>query len=145
MSRENTNIVITIPILTSLLQEATESYKQRFPDKASQITGTRVTFKLGYVTAKNGDLYVIDEDGTGSSEPVTDTVPAVIDLFAQITQGNGKRNLIEPSFTAKLRKSEILGMPTESQTVDLSRFIKKFGPRLEQNFEAWVKFLKPLV
>ena len=140
MDRPETNIIVKIPVFDSLFNQALEKYNKKYPNNPA--TGFKTAYVLGYVQTKAGQLYIFDTEGCGPSDPITKDNPAEIELYPVI----GFQPL-PPSaaFTARLTDEQILSLPTESEPEDLSRFIRKFGRRLDANFDAWRRLLKPLV
>jgi hypothetical protein len=146
MKREFTNIPVTVPDCTELLKQATEQYRQENPQRP--ITGFRTAFgSLGYVTTKTGDLYVIDRDGTGPEDPVTDNDPLELNLYPEFAPNpDGSTSVaMMPAYAVALKKSDILAMPITGESEDLSEFIRMFGRRLEENFKLWKDKLTPLL
>lgn len=143
--RTKANINVAVIDLSALLKQAEERYVVDKRKDYEALQGMRIPHVLGYITAKNGDIYCIEKDGTGTEDPVSDTNPVLINIYPKLTGENGSSVMVlEPAYTASMSKQEILDLPV-STTEDLSEFIDRFGARLERNFALWAEKLTPLV
>lgn len=140
MERQETKVYVRVLIFEKLFKQALEEYNKKNAENPA--TGFKTAYDIGYVQTNDGKVFVLDTEGCGPSKPVTKANPAEIELYPVQGFVPGPAS---PAFTARLTDEDILKLPIEPEPIELSRFIRRFGRRLESNFYAWKEQLAPLV
>jgi hypothetical protein len=86
----------------------------------------------GIVRTPNG-TFLVDTEGCGSSLPIEES-PAEL----EVTRADIM--LAGAPWVIKITKEDLDTLPTCGK-INLAVFIRTFGPRLENNFNMWNKFL----
>lgn len=126
--------------LSQARQEALDFAKRRDPEGTHDVIATHTNWDIGYVVARNGDVYALNQDGVGNSKPVSKTNPVMLHFYPDVP---GKINTV-PIVSAPADKDALLDLPVETE-VNLADFIRTFGSRLERNYDEWREKLEPLV
>jgi hypothetical protein len=132
--REKSNITVTVPNLSGPLAQALESYNAKAKVKATKME-TRGG-DPGYVMTKKG-TFLFCEEGVGDNKPITETNPAVIEIYP----GTDKTFAMFPCGTISLTDAELIMLPT-AREAQLEDFIRSFGHRLESNYYQWLQALR---
>ena len=109
-------------------------------DDAIPAVRLSIAADLGFVF-KGDDLYVLNTEGVGKSDPLTDEDPFIVSLYRH---WEATFEII-PSYQARLTRTDLLAMPINADGVEgvpLEKFIRTFGDRLEQNFHVWHRVLR---
>ncbi len=133
-----TTIRVKVMDMSSVLDDALNWLRQNKPELASKVNSLSPGWEMGYVITKNNELYVIDRDGTGYSNPINNQNPVKINLY-----GVSWEFLHTTLVTAKLTYSDILALPVKGEE-NLANFIRTYGSRLEANYQEWKDFLEPM-
>jgi hypothetical protein len=144
MRKERKSTVEVTPLVFSedFCEGLWKQYKESKSDEESKFETVRVDgFDLGYIKTSKG-IFVIDQDGVGDGDPHTKENPLEIDF---VGSSEGKINLLAiPIFSIRLVPEQIEEFGA-GETVNLAKFIRTFGQRLEGNFHTWNDALSPLV
>ncbi len=98
---------------------------------------------LGYVDTPKG-MFLLDRDACGpggSEEPVTEENPAEFPIYMKRDE---KSIPLFPDGSFKMTSDELREYATD-ETENLGEWVRKFGHRLECNFDNWNKFLEGLL
>ena len=91
----------------------------------------------------DGNLFVLNTEGVGGSDPVSDEHPVLIEFHASREEEGRTVGNMFPVAAASLTDSDIEEYPVVEE-VKLTEFIREFGSRLENNFDAWNRVLSPV-
>lgn len=92
---------------------------------------------VGIVETSEG-LFAFLEEGVGSDKPVTDENPFELVLYGKSETGLS----IIPVCSCDVNAEDLRQFPYEE--VNLAHFIRRFGHRLECNFNEWNRALAPI-
>ena len=100
--------------------------------------------QLAKGTNKDGSVFILNTEGVGNSEPLTDDDEkkgTMVDFHGDRhnTVGAHETSMF-PVCTAELRLKDINEMEVTG-TANLADFIRQFGSRLESNFDLWNRLL----
>ena len=125
---------------TELEEQATEELKKRRPDQ--KVICAKIHHNWAFVETAKG-LLVLNDEGVGDEEPVSETNPMELDVHGEYVsekEGWDKTMDVFPVFGYRFTDpDEIRNMPHVERP--LSDFIRRFGRRLESNFQIWEKHL----
>ena len=127
----NSVIVVDVLDLSSIFTEALKRVKDTQPG----ITAINATHKWGIVATNRG-IFALCDEGVGPNQPVTAEKPLVIDLYADYVIDGQRRIGLQPLLRANLTDKDLADLPVKER-VNLADFIRRFGHRLEDNFEIW--------
>jgi len=110
-------------------------------DDVQMPSKVRVGEKTGVVETPDGSLYAFGTEGVGSSTPISDENPLVLDVYitGYEERGDGFISMF-PSAQSKLTAEQVRERMTDEKT-NLADFIRTFGSRLDSNYESWRKLL----
>ena len=128
--RKESTVVVKIPDLGPVLKLVYEQSDKFDPRKKYEVKAV-VRGTIGYVETPVG-IYVLDDEGCGHLNPVSDE-DAVIDFDYFIDKENYIS--IMPSGYFGLKVKELIDLPVKKEVL-LHDFVRKFGSRLERNYEA---------
>jgi len=119
--------------LNSALEEGFEELKKQDGGVADKTVGLKILGDLGYVPTSKG-LFLLNTEGSApeSEDPVTDDNPGPIPVYKK--SATGMTMLASAIMT--LTRKEILELPV-IRVVNLGKWVRKFGHRLEDNFHNW--------
>jgi hypothetical protein len=142
MSEDRKESSIVVKSIVSWLVEGEHEKIQAFAEKQGH-EGYELRANEAYALMENGDMYIIDDDGVGNDIPMRPGQENVIKIgiFAKDKPNeNGSFGFsIAPFGQFGLSYEDILALETED--VPLHDHIRKFGHRLESNYNTWVKKL----
>ncbi len=135
--REKTNVKVKVLDMDSLKAKALKYIKEEssVEDKefiAGVFSGEG---KLGYITTSKG-IFVLCEEGVGNNKPITKDNPYKIEFRADYLRDGVKSFSMVPIMGFSLDDKDVLGLPVLYEE-GLDTFIRKFGSRLEDNYESW--------
>ena len=137
-NRESSIYIVHID-LQSALEEGFEKLKEQggITDKT---VGLKIMGDLGYVPTSQG-LYLLNTEGCApeSEDPVTDSSPGPIPVYKKSAKGLA----MFASAVMTITKQEILELPV-IQVVNFGKWVRKFGHRLEDNFNNRNGFLRDI-
>ena len=107
--------------------------REKVGDKLPKEATLRTLGKYGFVKTKKG-TFILDDDGTGQAESVEEK-PSAIEFTREDVME------LMPCINLPINASQIDGIPVLAEKVNLAHFIRRFGNRLECNFDEWNKFL----
>ena len=145
MSRYRTResvVVVEVVDLTTLKEKALAYANEHLDDDAPKWEEVSI---YGGKHAKaydpDGKLFVLNTEGVGGSNPVSEEHPVDIEFHASRKgEDGGKVGTVFPVATASLTDSDIEEFPVVEE-VKLTEFIREFGSRLENNFDSWNRVL----
>ena len=136
MKEERTsNVIVRKVDMTSVLDNALEYWNK----VKTEDTWERMDpySPIGIVDTTEG-LYVLCEEGVGDNHAMKEDEPYSVELY-----GHSKAEFgIFPSCTAKVPESKFREMSYVE--VNLADFVRRFGHRLESNFNCWNRKLNPI-
>jgi len=122
-------VTLTLLDLDALSTQALEAWRRERPD--TNYIRMEPGFAPYAATEHDGTLYVICNEGVGWE--VTDTNPLPLDLYGRAEHSFS----MAPNMRATLSPDEVRSLMT-GDTVDLADHVRRFGDRLEVNFETWL-------
>lgn len=130
MSRERkeTSVEVKVVDLSQILSE------KRIADWDT----LKTIYEYGYVDTKRG-TYFLSNEGYGDSQPMG-TKPVEIEVYGEKKTEGGKNFSMISVAILKMSIEELRQIPYMS--VPLNNFIRKFGSRLESNYEEWREALE---
>ena|ERR1035437_9974053 len=135
--RTPTTVMVKVIDISGYLATALERFNQKEGEKASAMT---TSYKWGYVETPKG-IFGLCNEGVGDNLPITADNPLEIGLHAEyMKDGSGHMELF-PSLSMRLRDTELKALPVLEE-VNLAKFIRTFGGRLESNYTDWRKALE---
>jgi len=135
--RTPTKVMVTILDLSPLESEALKMLdKKRFPEATSMEVGFT---PHGFVETPQG-LYALCQEGVGNANPITESNKYEVDFYARYENGG----YCFPAVTGCLDADELRQYAT-TEKVNLADFIRKFGARLESNYDQWRQTLEKVM
>jgi hypothetical protein len=134
--RKESNIVLKK--ITNFVSKEDHEKIQKYAEEQGH-DGYEIRANEAYALMENGDLYIIDDEGVGNDDPMRPGEKNVISLNIYATDkklDDGISNVsIFPFGQFSLSYEEVVSLETED--VMLHDHIRKFGHRLECNYELW--------
>lgn len=138
--RNRTSSIYIVHIdLNAALDEGFEKLKEQ-GGASDNTVGLKINGDLGYVPTSQG-LFLLNTEGCApeSEDPVTDDSPGPIPVYKKSATGMA----MFASAVMTVSKKEILELPV-IRVVNLGEWVRKFGHRLEDNFNNWNDFLSDI-
>lgn len=132
--RAPTNIMVRVLDMSSL---DTDAFNLIPASKRKDAYKCSHSYEHGIVITPKG-LYALSSEGAGSTKPVTDDNPYVVDFYL-VAEGWESGT---PAVVMNLDENDLINLPYKGK-VNLAQFIRVFGPRLEYAYEQWRQFLEP--
>lgn len=141
MSRIPSNIKVRPLNLAPLLDTAKKGVQDLHPD--SKVVKVTTHYGFGIVETPAG-VIILDRDGVGCTEPITDDNKAGIPFYGEYagaTEGQTEIDVL-PQVQYNANAEQLKELATDPEEA-LEDFIKKFGTRNEGNYEIWRTFFAP--
>jgi hypothetical protein len=136
MDRVSSNVVVNVVDLSDLF--STVLQKKRLSDPSASDVTLANGEKIGYVTTPKG-IFVLSDEGVGSRDPITGANKLKLEFcFTRKISGASAMGII-PEMSVELDEASILEKMSVKETVPLHDFVRRFGARLECNYELWRK------
>ena len=129
MANRESNVMVTVVDSKAFGQMIREKLSDKLPAEAK----LKSYPDLGIVKTKKG-TFVLDDDGTGESAPLEKTGITIDFVRDDIMT-------IMACATPPINASNVSEIPVLPEKVNLAKFIRTFGSRLESNFNEWNTFL----
>lgn len=135
MNANRTSNVEVIPLdFTCLKEKAIAKLQEKHQDR--KVVGVTFGLPAGTIHTKQG-IYALNHEGVGSNEPISKANPFIMEFYGVFDAGNGKESYeLMPSLTMKFDDIHLTEFES-GQKVNLADFIRRFGSRLEDNFNEW--------
>jgi hypothetical protein len=144
--RRKTGVMVEVMDLTHHISMA----KAQLQDAEDSGSGRKVIdvshrHPWGRVVVGN-DVYVLCSEGVGSNQPIDDGEYAFeVEYWGRLLTDEDREVLeIYPRIKHTFTEQEVKHMPIKEE-VPLEQFIRRFGQRLETNFEMWAELFSELV
>ena len=145
-SERVTLVKVRVVDFSKVIENAKESLTKRESDREGrEVVEASCNCAWAYVDTPNG-VIMLNSEGIGDMDPVSETAPFQLEIFGKYRKPGETASIIDiyPVLGYKFTDSdEIRGFPFEEKS--LADFIRKFGSRLEYNFNIWNKFLTSVV
>lgn len=119
------NILVSVVDSEAFGKTARAQVGDKLPPEAT----LRIVSGLAFVKTAKGTFF-FDGDGIGPDKPI-EKKPVVVCLTRSDIMA------IMPCFETKLKTKDVAKLPVLPQKINLAAYIRKFGSRLEANFDLW--------
>jgi len=128
--RKESNVVLNR--IVSFLSKEDEEALQKMAEDAGH-ESFEIRANEAYTVQDNGDMYIIDNEGTGNEDPMQpgEENVIVVDVYPVEKDSIALMAFARMGFSYE----EVLSMDTEEEL--LHDYVRKFGSRLEANYELW--------
>lgn len=151
--RKPTDIEVEVIDLSDAYAYVLDRYREQASDNIGSesydpqfrfVIGFKHLWRVARYRAPNGDLYVLDEEGVGYADPVTDATPAHLPVHKVAVQPQPPKKQMVSMFPASeltLFPADVLNAPV-IERINLSEFIHTSGSRRLRNYEEWREALE---
>lgn len=133
MRTKTSTIVITLD-MNPLYELAMKKLKE---DGVKGVVGVSGRFTHGIIKIGK-DVYALDSDGCGNTKPISDEYTYNIGIYGEYKRDGEMLEDMFPTKVFKLNAKQLKHLAT-GKKVNLAKFIRPFGHRLEYNYETWRK------
>jgi len=134
--RQKTDVKVKVLDMSGLESKAFQYIKNESNLKDKEfVTAVSSGEKIGYITTSKG-IFVLSADGVGSNKPISQSNLVIVDFSVDYDRAGEKSFSMAPVMSLKLDDKAILDIPVLREE-NLETFIRRFGTRLESNYEEW--------
>jgi hypothetical protein len=131
--RRQSNIMVHVIDHEKINAEMTAYYRDKHPDSPDDLRVEVGFAPYGYVDTPQG-MYVLCEEGVGNASPMLNSETYRFEGYVHRDHSFA----MMPEIASVLTATEIREHDT-GERVPLSKFIRTFGARLDQNHDSWVE------
>jgi len=134
--RNQSKVVVKILDLDSVIKAGSEEMQKKYPDLKN--VSVMIIGSVGLVETKRG-MFLLHSEGVGLTNPLSEANNYVVSLYKSYKSETTEITDIFPCLIFNITDKNIKDFPIIEKK-NLTQFIRKFGDRLEKNFESWDKF-----